>query len=182
MYSNIKSSLISLLKLCIDLISRLKFFAYLYFKASKYKDLYIFDLDNTIADTWPYFYTFKSKKLLFQSIPDFPSMIKLVKEVNTKSLVCVLSARPFYYRSITKKWLSKRGLDLKVFLVPEAKNKIQFLKLCAKYDIQVHYYDDLSFNQENGKIKFYTEIIEKITDFNNVIYYDYFQIKLIQEQ
>lgn len=151
------------------LVSRLRF----WFTCRKFKpqtQLFIIDIDNTIADTWPtllrpHFY--QNTKERHQSLAIFMGMRKWIlqqaKQPNTHFVY--LSARPIGLMLTTINWLQSSGLPTikgGVILVPNASAKIQFLKIANAQKISITFVDDLSFNHENGEVRLYQGVIELV--------------------
>jgi len=142
----------------------------------------IFDIDNTLADSWPtYHMNFASQKERLRQIKPFPRMIQLVQEYYQKGAsVFFISARRYRDFWITRQWL----IDQKIYngnliLVNSPEEKLKFLQLASRHG-RVDYFDDLSYNHENGQIKFYEACIQQVRLIPNVHYYDYHQIRKLQ--
>ncbi len=121
--------------------------------------IYIFDIDNTIANTY-------GQKYL-TAVNDFPEMIKLVKEKRKEGMVYFLSARNIITYSSTKQWLQKRGFntpEYELIFVTEPSKKIKILTDAINKGLQVEYYDDLCYNHENGNIKKYDNVIKAVLE------------------
>lgn len=168
----------------------MKFFARklvkLYFKSifCKYKNydsVCIFDIDNTIANTWPSFnkvYKNTNERLL--SLEVFSPMIEKVHHYyKTGHQVLFLTARSYRSFYITKKWLKKHGIyKSNLIIVNNPMEKIELIKSLNK---SIIYYDDMSYNHENGEVKFYDECIREIDKMKNIKYYGYKEIRQMQE-
>lgn len=159
-----------------DLISFLVFKFFIYSE----KSIVLVDIDNTIANTWP---TLKnSKKSFFEferyrNIEPLLASISYIKNLEEKNLI-FLSARPFYYWFTTKSWLKSNGFPSgfsNLFLVSKANVKLRFLKYAIEKEIKIKYFDDLSFNHENGQIKFYDIEIDFVKS-SNIEYFDFYFI------
>lgn len=162
------------------------FYVKTYFKvflSFKDTDNYIFvDIDNTLADTGAKINSKKSLNKIYQDLLDFPKVISLISllQNDKKNTVIFLSARNPLYFLITKKWLSNRGFkSINLILVPSATDKLSVLE-CIPSDIKIFLYDDLSYNHENGEVKFYSEIISELETMKNVTYFDYEYLKKYQ--
>lgn len=151
---------------------------------SKNKRVVIFDLDNTISNTWPmlknssknYLYTFKNASA-------FPSMVHLVNEYCSKNYqVIYLTARNYKYYLTTLNWIKMNDLPKKknVLMVDDPHDKLWFLEKIVKSCSEVIFYDDLSFNHENGEIKYYEELIDRVRKLN-LRYYGYSEILKLQQ-
>ena len=82
---------------------------------------------------------------------------------------------------VTYRWLKKNGLSFNVFnviLVPKAKDKLWFLSLFSK-NSNVVYFDDLSYNHENGQVLYYQEVIKNVNKLK-LNYYNYKDILEIE--
>jgi len=153
-------------------------YLYLLFRFSKRK-LVVFDIDNTLADTWPSFNKcYESQRERLLSLDSFPAMIKLVnKYYDAGYLVVFLSARDYRYYCVTKKWVSDIGIYRRnLILVDSPLLKLKFI--LGKRNME--FYDDLSFGHESGNIKYYDEIIFRIKEMPNIKYFDYSDILKIQ--
>ena len=164
----------------------LKLYYFLWFRsvliAHKRAQIVIFDIDNTLANTWPtYHMNFACKKERLRQIQPFPRMIQLVQEYYQKGAsVFFISARRYRDYWITRQWL----IDQKIYngnliIVNSPEEKIKFLQIASHHG-WVEYYDDLSYNHENGEVKFYERCIEQVYMTPNVRYYDYHQIRRLQ--
>ena len=151
------------------------------FLKSHHKNIYIFDLDNTLADTYPYLKT----NIGYDKIPAHQGMINILKKKIVDNQFCIiLSARDYRVKSVTRKWLEV-NLELKkeipLFLVPTAADKLSYLRFADKTFENTYYYDDLSYNHENGEVKFYHKVIETLKN-TSIHYYGYDEINIINQQ
>jgi len=134
---------------------------------------YVFDIDNTICDTWPTLdriYVPRAFKFFCECwrvsfIPPFPKMINCVRARISRSHceVYFLSARhwslwlPTYFYLIRcigffKPW--------RLILVPHAIAKIAQIEMVIKIsENHVTVIDDLSYNSEKGETLYYFEVI-----------------------
>jgi hypothetical protein len=143
---------------------------------------YIVDIDNTIADTWPTLISSNNDFLRYENLPVFHKMIHFLKfkMQDKKIFFLFLSARNPIYFYVTKKWLKKNGFSSSnLILVPKAKDKLKIIKAIPNRK-KIFIYDDLSFNHENGEVKFYSEIISEIKNMKHVNYFDYEYLKQYQ--
>jgi uncharacterized HAD superfamily protein len=143
------------------------------------KDIYIFDIDNTISDTWPELLT-SSQQIAFQNAMPFEKVINLIESLyESDKVVFFLSARNYNYYRLTKKWLINNKIFRdNIFLVDNVNEKFWYLNKCKKF--KIYYFDDLSFNHERGEVKYYVQFIEKIKKLSNLKFYDYEILKSIQ--
>lgn len=156
----------------------------------KVENIYIFDIDNTICDTWKSLPRKKTKDLQYiinenKRIYDlniFAPMQKYIQDLKSdkKNIILFLSMRPIYLLFNTIKYMNKNRIRTKfsqVLLVNEIRDKIIVLKIINKlFKAKVIYYDDLSYNHEYGKILFYNDIIEEIKKID-IVYYGYDDIQ-----
>ena len=158
-------------------INLFKIYFYLY--KNKYSKIWVLDIDNTLADTWP---TLLEKKKYKNELHRLENLNVLTGSKNYFLEVCshpnhgiiFLSARPLNSKVITQKWLENNNFwhqNANLILVPKAKNKLPFLNLITLLHHHVFYIDDLSYNHENGTVKFYDSVIKKVNKLN-LFYYD----------
>jgi len=145
----------------------------------KHRKIWIVDIDNTIADTWPILQsghgsTYKRLKKL--------KVLKGMRKkiVETDATVIFLTARKYHHFFSTRKWLRDNGFPTSFFnviLVPRPEHKLSYLNSVAGF-FDVSYFDDMSYNHENNEVKFYTECINAIRKLP-ITYYDYHYLRLI---
>ena len=130
--------------------------------------IFIVDVDNTIANTWPTFlrkWTSEYERL--ENIEAFKNMHSyLQKQTQTQAIAFVyLTARNIRYKSITQTWLQQHNFlfnNAQLFLVNKPNEKLAFLKKACYLHKNIVYLDDLSYNHETGNTKTYTNIIEAV--------------------
>lgn len=140
------------------------------------KEIYVFDLDNTLANTWPSLCVsfFPSESYRYKSLSVFINMRKLILKLSKDKTILFLSSRSILVYPETLHWL--KGMELNVgfsnlILVHHPQGKVSILKhLAMKY--RVKYIDDLSYGQENGVVKYYSDIISDVKKMK-VIYFGY---------
>ena len=148
------------------------YFTRLFVKKSKTnnnKSLYIFDIDNTIGNTYPTLTRknpSETERLL--SIPVFPQMKKLLNSLlkSQSRKVIFLTSRSYLTWGTTHQWLTQNGIDVAksdVIIVSSPAQKIDFIKKILPREKQVTFIDDLSYNHENGQVKFYDTEIQLIS-------------------
>ena len=133
----------------------------------------VFDIDNTIGNTWPTLNReYKSETRRYMNIEIFPRVRKILESyVAAKFHVVFLSARPYRSFYITNKWLKKNGIShYTLILVPTAQYKIEYLSIINR---ETDYFDDLSWNHENGHVRFYDDVIDEVKRMRFVKHYDY---------
>ena len=161
------------------LLNTARSICFLFFKIKNKQKIYIFDLDNTLANTWiSYNMNYRNDKERLSSLAVFLGMKKLIEKTYLEGhYVVVLTAREYWHYFITKKWLFENNISYNnLTLVSHPSQKLELLK---KLKIDYIYFDDLTYNHENGELKFYTKIIHKISIMKNVKYYGYEEINKI---
>ena len=151
----------------------------------KNKNTIVFDIDNTLADTWQSLkpeniINFRNEKERMLSLSLINGANDLVTYSSTKfDQIIFLSARnPLLYFA-TKKWIDINfGLDdYKLRLVPNVNMKQNYWKKIIQISSETVIIDDLSFNHENNKVKFYNNEIKFLTSFSSIKYFGYNDIK-----
>ena len=133
------------------------------------KTLWVVDIDNTFADTWPTLVHWpKSESARYLEMPLLQGMYqKLLKAQSQHIPIVFLTARPYERYFQTIKWLKTNGLNAYlshvVFVATPAEKADLLEKLPPSvWQQKIVYFDDLSYAQELGPVKFYTETIERV--------------------
>lgn len=152
---------------------------------NKNQTLVFIDIDNTIADTWP---SIKSAKYSneferHKNLIAFEGMKKYIQSQfrGGQHKVIYLTARYFNLINVTKSWLLSNGFFYRkdnLILISKPRLKPTFLKLAINKNYKVIYIDDLSYNHENGEIKFYENVIKEV-EAMSVSYIGYKEINKI---
>lgn len=135
---------------------------------------YIFDIDNTLCDTWPtlptvngsWLYRFFTEAWRISFIPCFDNMMTYARVRNRRisSEVYFLSARHWSLWPMTYIYLIRHVgyfSPSRLALVPSASRKIQkFERFMRLKEGSLVVIDDLSFNTENGKTLYYLDVIQ----------------------
>lgn len=124
--------------------------------------VYLVDIDNTLADTWPSLCgkVYGNERDRYRSLSVFLGMRKLIVHQLTMAKVIFISARGYLNYQVTKQWLESCGLGgADLILVARAADKMYYLKRLISMGISTVYIDDLSYNHEHGDLKMYHEII-----------------------
>lgn len=124
--------------------------------------LYVIDIDNTLTIN-------EIGKPLNRDHPTpRRGVINVIREKQDQNdKIVFLSARDFREYQRTKGWLADQGIfsdKSELYLVKSAASKLFYLKLAAQLNSKVVYIDDLSFNHENGSIKFYHDVISEVSE------------------
>lgn len=157
------------------------FFYFFYVKsllyAKKNKCIGIFDIDNTIANTWPSFLEgFDDEKIRLLSLSPFQEMVDLVDSYyGSDRGIMFLTARDYRYYFLTKEWLKRHfKYNFSLVLVSSPMEKIKIIKKLRNNEID--FYDDMSYSHELGQVKFYSVEIDEIMKISNVRYFGYEEI------
>lgn len=141
------------------------FIKYLKFKYDKNKKIVIYDIDNTLANTFPTIT--KNGQIPFSHLSVFPKVLKMLmndcQESNT--IVLFFTVRPLKYWCTTYFWLNRQGINIslyQLFMCQFPMQKVIMIKKLNKKWSKVTLVDDMSYNHENGEIKFYTNVIDSI--------------------
>ena len=140
------------------------------------KDILILDIDNTLAYTFESLVSEKNKSNedRLSTLAAKNNVISYIENKYPQYSKIFLSARSYRYYWITFKWLKINRLNFNLFnilLVPKANDKLWFLNLFSKTS-SVVYFDDLSYNHENGEVLYYQHVIENVKNIE-IIYYGY---------
>jgi len=146
------------------------------------KTIYIFDIDNTLADTWPSFniYRVKTTRKRLLSLAIFINMRNLILKVMNSTgsrKVIFLTARSYLSYLLTYYWLKTNAISVELFdiiIVNTPDEKVQLIQQLSKQKMVV-YFDDLSYNHENNEVKFYEQEINEFKKLK-IKYYDYIWI------
>ena len=148
----------------------------------RWKYLIVCDIDNTIADTWR---NIKNGKIPYSSLPYFNEVLKFISfKLNDKTGIIFLSWRPMDKFLASRSWLRQIGFNISIFqliLSPSPMSKVKFLKKLLRFCSNVVYIDDLSFNHENGEVKYYSDLLKKVADLD-LEYIDFSEIKKLQNK
>jgi hypothetical protein len=150
----------------IDYIFDSIFFFSFKYKVStlrKFEEVVIFDLDNTLLDTYPLLNKMQLCDV-FRKAKTHLGMINLFNQyIDKEVFLFILSSRKIKFYKITNQYI-KQNISVRVpfYLVSIPFKKIMFLKYSARCFKKVTLYDDLSYNHENGEVKFYYEIISEV--------------------
>ena len=169
----IKNLLLKCYKITNIITDYIQFFVFNILRHINKKKYIVCDIDNTISDTWRQLY-------LNESIHDAKPIDKIIKYINSyeNCQYIFLSSRPIheYLRTISWLRLNVRKKFL-LILTSSPKGKIKYLKIIEESIIV--YLDDLSYNHENGTVKYYHDEI-KIINKMNMPYIGYKEIDYIK--
>jgi hypothetical protein len=131
---------------------------------------------------------FRSQSDKMMDLDPFPSMQSFFKDIPPRTRIVFLTARQYIRYFVTKRWLRKHGFwqaDSVLVLVEKMRDKAPLLEAVLKnfekkgtpqykndFDsflslntsksttYPIIYFDDLSYNHENGEVLFYENVIE----------------------
>jgi len=132
------------------------------------KSIYIFDLDNTLGNTFPTLVNRNPNEIeRLKSIKPFARICSLANNIASSKLrtVFVLTARQFNTREVTVEWVKQAGISIpenQIFLVLSPIQKVWLLKLISLYCKRITFIDDMSFNHEKGEVKYYLDAAKNI--------------------
>lgn len=136
--------------------------------------IFIVDLDNTLADTWPQRLNMDSFN--WHNMPVHESVLNFVKEYEqiNKLEVVVISARPLSAKRSTRLWLNRiAGLEkTRFFLTPDADSKFKYIVLAKRLGKLGAVIDDCSHSHEFGTTLFHQNLIQKIRSLD-IEFFDY---------
>ena len=161
---------------------------------SKKNKIYVFDIDNTVCDTWKSLPRLSSKKsdyitdekIRVSNLQIFRGMQKHIKSIykNNDNYVMYLSLRPIFLWISTMNYLKRHNiLDSlsNLVLVNQIDDKFTVINLLSKLTrAKIIFYDDLSYNHEYGKVLYYDTLIKKLEKLD-IAYYGYDEILKIQQ-
>jgi FMN phosphatase YigB (HAD superfamily) len=147
--------------------------------------LAIFDIDNTLLNTWPLRTGHLSEYEVYLKAAPFKAVTELIKDLerNGYQILFITSRRYRYYLLTVRTLLRYFPMQIAkgIILVENPAAKIYFLSKAAGHLTEkILYYDDLSYNHEHGQIKFYSDVIEQVKKLN-IVYFDASYLNQIQD-
>ena len=125
--------------------------------------IHIYDIDNTLTETWKYIK--RNENDFYRNLYFSDGMKFLINDLYKNTYVLFFSVRPVTRWNDTRIWLSNNLIKFKwfhLFLFSSPKHKIDFILKLHELGFSIVFTDDLSYNHENGEVKFYTEEISRI--------------------
>lgn len=132
------------------------------------KSIYIFDLDNTLGDTFPTLVNRNPNEIeRLKHIKPFARVCSLAKNIahSPSRVVFVLTARQFSTRQVTIEWVKQAGIlipENQIFLVLSPMQKVWLLRVAIHFCKRITFIDDMSFNHEKGEVKYYQDAIKNV--------------------
>ncbi len=149
---------------------------------NKNKNIKIFDIDNTLADTYPAIGT--NGEILFSKLSVFPKVLEMVKRdcADTNTVVLFFTVRPLQYWPVTYIWLNRQSLNsilFHLFICQYPMQKVDLIQRLRKKFSKITLIDDMSYNHEKGEVKFYSNVIEAVKK-TKINYIGYSELRELQ--
>jgi hypothetical protein len=150
-------------------------------------NVYIIDIDNTLAHTWPSLQhkAYQSENKRYRSLAIFIGMRNFIlNKIKKHQKVVFITARSFFCYPATKNWLFETGLSgpgIELVLVARPNDKLKYINTVLNSGHGVIYIDDLSYNHENGEMKLYSDLIRQVRELP-IQYYGIDEIELINSK
>ena len=157
----------------------LKFFFLKFFE----NRIIIFDIDNTVANTWPSLLKKNmNEKERLSNLKPFENIVKLILNYNKNGeKIIFMSARDYRFYNITKSWIKNNCIkNFDLILVSNVYEKLKLLKIFKNKNIT--FYDDLSYSHENEVTLFYEDVLRKLKELNNVKHIGYNELLVLQKK
>jgi len=147
-----------------SLFYKLFFFIYkivFKFNSVNYGDvIYIYDIDNTICNTGyrSNYQGFLDKDLVNNLEVFIPIKNKILNQYKYSNNIFFFSVRPIKFWLLTFFWLNRNEIKVNIFQLfffNSPMKKIKFIEYLVNKGYLIEFYDDMSFNHENGKVMFY---------------------------
>lgn len=128
-----------------------------------------FDIDNTIADSWPSLQLthWVSYSQRISSLAVFLNMRRVLMTLysNPNNRIFFITARSYNSWFATVNWLRANGIpaDLsRTIITNTAPEKLQLLTSLTGKTKFIYWIDDLSYNHEFGDVKYYEDLLTKV--------------------
>ena len=132
------------------------------------RPVWVLDLDNTLADTWPsYLGRHASERARLAGLEPLAGMLAAAYEPARAAgaRVVVLSHRNLWHWTVTRSWLRANGVDVgwaELVLVASPNDKIAHLRRLCAGGREVTYWDDLTHGTERGRHGSYEDVVEAV--------------------
>jgi hypothetical protein len=143
----------------------------------------IFDIDNTLANTYPTICA--NGQIPFSTLSVFPKVLEMVKKncADTNTLVLFFTVRPIRYWLITYWWLNRQTINtslFNLFICQYPMQKVDLIDRLKKRWSKITLVDDLSYNHEQGEVRFYSSVIDEIKA-REINYIGYSELRELQQ-
>ncbi len=158
-----------------NLFQKILFLSYKFifqFNSIKYGDtIYIYDIDNTICKTG---YSSKYEGYLDKDLVKnlevyIPIKNKILNQYKCSNNIFFFTVRPIKFWLPTFFWLNRNKFKVNIFQLfffNSPMKKVKFIEYLVNKGFLIEFYDDMSYNHENGKVLFYKNEIKYIKNLN----------------
>ncbi len=137
-------------------------------RAHRGRPLFVLDLDNTLADTWPsYLEDHAGERARLAGLAPLAGMVDATHgEAQRKGAgTVVLSHRAVWHWPVTRRWLRRHGIRLRWYelvLVADPAHKVAHLRRWCRAGCDVVYWDDLTHGTEHGREQRYDAVVSAV--------------------
>jgi len=138
----------------------------------KEKRIFLFDIDNTIANSWHSLtlnhWTSENERL--KGLAIFLRMKKLLSilQSNKNNKIFFLTARSYFSRATTIEWLTENGIlveNSELIITRTAEDKIKIIKALPLNNFKkIYFIDDLSHKHETMHVEMFEKEIRAIEE------------------
>ena len=140
-------------------------------KNANNKNIFLVDIDNTLADSWHSLKLriWKNENDRLQYLAVFIGMKTYIQQLmaNENNHVIFFTARSLFSRKVTMQWLNNVGFTInhnQLVITRNAAWKVDFINSLELNKCNITYIDDLSHKHEKGKVEFFENEIKSIDD------------------
>lgn len=157
------------------------YYFYIKFKLIIKNTNVVFDIDNTLAISWPSLVNGCDNEFRrLKNLSVHNNVLNLVnKYLENGENIIFLSARDYRYYMVTRNWL-RRHINGQFGLILVSKPSEKVSLFAANGHRKFVFYDDMSYSHENGIVKFYHQEINAIKKLDFVDYYGYYDLLRLQ--
>jgi hypothetical protein len=150
--------------------------------------VFIFDIDNTIADTLPSLELnhWKNEAERIATLPIFIKMHRLLKILysNKRNKIYFLTARSYFSYEATYTWLKEMELPVErdeIFITRTAEEKKEIFKEVDLKRLNVYYLDDLAYLASKNNLLLHKDLIEYFQQLSEKKIIKFFGINELEE-
>ncbi len=139
-------------------------------RAHRGRPLWVLDLDNTLADTWPsYLSEHAGERARLAGLAPLAGMVDATHgEAQRKGAgTVVLSHRAVWHWPVTRQWLARHGIRLRWYelvLVADPAHKVAHLRRWCRAGCDLVYWDDLTHGTEHGREQRYEDVVAAVAE------------------
>lgn len=148
------------------------------------KRIFIFDIDNTVADTLPSLEVqhWKNESERVKTLAIFIKMHRLLKVLysNKNNKIFFLTARSYLSFDATFFWLKEMNIPVEkdeVIITRTAKEKKRIFQNLNMASLNIYYFDDLAYLEKNNRLILYNDLIDYFTNLSNQNKIKYYGLK-----